>query len=49
MILDLPLLERCLNEVLGEVNPQTTARAVDILVRGIGVGLSLRRVANTGS
>ena len=43
-LLDLPLMHRCLADVVAKVDPQTTERASSILVRGIGVGLFLRRV-----
>jgi asparagine synthase (glutamine-hydrolysing) len=46
-MLDLPLLRRCLAEVAGKVDPVTTERAGSILVRGIGVGLFLRRLARS--
>ena len=45
-MLDLPLLRRCLAEVVEKVDPGTTERAGAILVRGIGVGLFLRRLAS---
>jgi asparagine synthase (glutamine-hydrolysing) len=44
-MLDLPLLRQCLTEVVAKVDPATTERAAAILVRGIGVGLFLRRLA----
>jgi hypothetical protein len=44
-MLDLPLLRQCLAEVVAKVDPETTQRAGSILVRGIGVGLILRRIA----
>ncbi len=46
-MLDLPLLRRCLAEVVAKVDSETTGRAVSILVRGIGVGLFLRRLARS--
>jgi len=46
-MLDFPLLRRCLAEVVAKVDPETTARAGSILVRGIGVGLFLRRLARS--
>ncbi len=46
-LLDLPLLRRCLAEVVAKVDPATTERAGSILVRGIGVGLFLRRLASS--
>ena len=48
-ILDLPLLHRSLAEILKEVNPRTTANAVNFLIRGIGVGVFLRRVAESSA
>jgi asparagine synthase (glutamine-hydrolysing) len=48
-ILDLPLLHRCLDDLVAKVDPGTTARAVSILVRGLGVGMFLRRVADSRS
>jgi asparagine synthase (glutamine-hydrolysing) len=44
-VLDLPLMHRCLDELVVKVNPETTYRAASILVRGIGVGLFLRQLA----
>jgi asparagine synthase (glutamine-hydrolysing) len=46
-MLDLPLLRRCLAEVIAKVDPETSERACAILVRGIGVGLFLRRLARS--
>ncbi|MGD0480668.1 MAG: asparagine synthase-related protein [Terracidiphilus sp.] len=46
-MLDLPLLRQCLAEVVAKVDPVTTERAGAILVRGIGVGLFLRRLARS--
>lgn len=45
-LLDLPLLHRCLDNVVEKVDPNTTADAGVILLRGLGVGLFLRRLAN---
>jgi len=42
--LDLSRLHRCLDELAARVDPKTTARASQILVRGVGVGLFLRRM-----
>ena len=42
--LDLPLMNRCLQELVAKVDPETTARASMILLRGIGVGLFLQRL-----
>lgn len=47
-ILDLPLLQRCFKELLMSVNLETTVNAVTILTRGIGIGLFLRRLAESG-
>jgi hypothetical protein len=47
-ILDMPLLHRCLDDLVAKVDPGTTARAVAILLRGLGVGLFLRRLADSG-
>jgi asparagine synthase (glutamine-hydrolysing) len=46
-MLDLPLLRSCLADVIAKVDPQTSERACAILVRGIGVGLFLRRLARS--
>ena len=43
--LDLALMRRCLEDLIVKVDPDTTARAASILLRGLGVGLFLRRVA----
>jgi asparagine synthase (glutamine-hydrolysing) len=43
-ILDMPLLHRCLEDLVTKVDPATTARAGQILLRGLGVGLFLRRL-----
>jgi asparagine synthase (glutamine-hydrolysing) len=45
--LDMPLLHRCLDDLVAKVNPGTTARAGTILLRGLGVGLFLRRLADS--
>lgn len=42
--LNLDLLHRCLDELVARVDPETTARASQILMRGLGVGLFLRRM-----
>jgi asparagine synthase (glutamine-hydrolysing) len=47
--LDMPLLHRCLDDLVAKVDPSTTGRAVTILVRGLGVGMFLRRLANSRS
>jgi asparagine synthase (glutamine-hydrolysing) len=44
-ILDLPLMHRCLDDLAVKVDPETTARATMILLRGLGVGLFLRRLS----
>lgn len=46
-MLDLPLLRSCLAEVIAKVDPQTNEQAGSILIRGIGVGLFLRRLAHS--
>jgi asparagine synthase (glutamine-hydrolysing) len=46
-ILDLPLMHRCLEDLVAKVDYDTTARAGTILVRGLGVGLFLRRLAHS--
>jgi asparagine synthase (glutamine-hydrolysing) len=43
-MLDMPLLHRCLEDLVAKVDPDTTARAGAILLRGLGVGLFLRRL-----
>ncbi|MGC9293462.1 MAG: asparagine synthase-related protein [Acidobacteriaceae bacterium] len=48
-ILDMPLLHRCLEDLVAKVDPSTTARAGTILLRGLGVGLFLRRLASSRS
>jgi asparagine synthase (glutamine-hydrolysing) len=47
--LDLQLMRRCLDDLVAKVDPDTTARAGMILLRGLGVGLFLRRLADSGS
>jgi asparagine synthase (glutamine-hydrolysing) len=42
-MLDMPLLHRCLEDLVTKVNPDTTERAESILLRGLGVGIFLRR------
>ncbi len=42
-MLDMPLLQRCLEDLIAKVDPDTTARASSILLRGLGVGIFLRR------
>ena len=46
-ILDLPLLHRCLEDLVAKVTPETTLRADAILFRGLSVGLFLQRLANS--
>jgi hypothetical protein len=46
-ILDMPLLHSCLDELVAKVDPDTTMRAGTILLRGLGVGLFLRRLADS--
>jgi asparagine synthase (glutamine-hydrolysing) len=45
--LDMPLLHRCLDDLVVKVDPGTTSNASRILLRGLGVGLFLRRLANS--
>jgi Asparagine synthase len=47
--LDLPLLNRCLARIAAKVDPETTDLAMTTFVRGVGVGLFLRRVAESRS
>jgi asparagine synthase (glutamine-hydrolysing) len=46
-ILDMPLLHRCLEDLVVKVDYGTTARADQILLRGLGVGLFLRHLADS--
>jgi asparagine synthase (glutamine-hydrolysing) len=48
-ILDMPLMHRCLRELAAKVDPETTARATMILLRGLGVGIFLRRLSGSRS
>lgn len=48
-LLDMQLLRRSLEDLVAKVDPDTTARASQILLRGLGVGLFLRRVADSRS
>jgi asparagine synthase (glutamine-hydrolysing) len=48
-ILDMPLLHRCLEDLVAKVDPDTTMRAGVILLRGLGVGLFLRHLADSRS
>lgn len=42
--LDMKLLRRCLDDLAATVDPQTSSRASQVLLRGVGVGLFLRRL-----
>jgi hypothetical protein len=46
-MLNLPLMRRCLDDLKVRVDPESTARAASILLRGLAVGLFLRRVRST--
>ncbi|MGO9318757.1 MAG: asparagine synthase-related protein [Terracidiphilus sp.] len=46
-ILDMPLLHRCLEDLVAKVDYDATARANQILLRGLGVGLFLRHLADS--
>ena len=46
-ILDIPLLRRCLEDLTVKIDPDTTATAGSILLRGLGVGLFIRRLVNS--
>jgi asparagine synthase (glutamine-hydrolysing) len=46
--LDLPLLHSCLEELSTHVDPDSSARAGTILLRGMGVGLFLLRLGRAG-
>lgn len=48
-LLDLPLLHRCLDDLAAKVDADTTERAGTIFLRGLGVGLFLRRLAGPHS
>jgi asparagine synthase (glutamine-hydrolysing) len=48
-ILDLPQLHRCLGDLVAKVDPVTTSNATSILLRGLGVGLFLRRLSDSRS
>jgi asparagine synthase (glutamine-hydrolysing) len=45
--LDMQLLRRSLEDLVAKVDPDTTARAGQILLRGLGVGLFLRHVVDS--
>jgi asparagine synthase (glutamine-hydrolysing) len=47
--LDMPLLRRSLEDLVAKVDPDTTLRAGQFLLRGLGVGLFLRRLADSRS
>lgn len=46
-ILDMPLLHRCFEGLVAKVDPATTERASQIMLRGLGVGLFLRHLADS--
>jgi len=46
-MLDMPLLHRCLEDLVAKVDPHTTMRAGVILLRGLGVGFFLRSLADS--
>ena len=48
-ILDLQRMRGCLADLAKSVNPETTQRAGTILLRGLGVGIFLRHLADTRS
>jgi asparagine synthase (glutamine-hydrolysing) len=48
-ILDMPLMHRCLEELVAKVDPVTTTNATSILLRGLGVGLFLCRLSDSCS
>lgn len=48
-ILDMPLLHRCLDNLVAKVDPRSTKRAGTILLRGLGVGLFLQRLVHSRS
>jgi asparagine synthase (glutamine-hydrolysing) len=48
-MLDMPLLHRCLEDLVASVDPHTTLRAGCILLRGLAVGIFLRRLARSRS
>lgn len=48
-MLDTPLLHRYLDDLVVKVDPDTTGRAGKILLRALGVGLFLRRLADSGT
>jgi len=48
-LLDLPLLRRTLDDLVLKVDPDTTAKASQILLRGMGVGVFLLRFAGSSA
>ena len=42
-LLDLPLMRRCLDDMVLRIDPETTRRTTEIMLRGLGVGLFLQR------
>jgi asparagine synthase (glutamine-hydrolysing) len=48
-MLDLPLLHRCLEDLVARVDASSSRRAVTILLRGMGVGLFLLRLKSSCS
>jgi hypothetical protein len=47
--LDLPLLNSCLARIAAKVDPETTSLALTTFVRGVGVGLFLKRFSESRS
>lgn len=45
-MLDMPLMHRCLEDLVAKVDLASTGRAAMILLRGMGVGMFLRRLAD---
>lgn len=48
-VLDMPLLHRCLDDLVAKVDLYTTERACTILLRGLGVGIFLRSLNDSRS
>jgi asparagine synthase (glutamine-hydrolysing) len=46
-MLDMPLMHRCLNDIVAKVDPTTTSQAGLILLRGMGVGMFLHHLADS--
>jgi hypothetical protein len=44
-LLNVPLMRSCLKSLVAKVDPETTENASNILLRGLGVGMFLRRFA----